>query len=447
MSTGIPSLKPTSSTKAPSKLASLGRTAKRLAFSGGMIALFDQVIVSATNFGTNIAVGKSSSLDELGVYTLAVSLLYFCRSFQEQLVASPYTVYRQRMSEDELPAYNGSSCFHQIVATILTFVLVAIVAIVARLFASSDRLAPALFILLLAYPFFMFREFFRKLAFAQFRFATALTMDIGVITLQLGLCFALWWFDQLGSVTVFAAIAISSIAACVYWLSKKEMKFDFRRDRFVPDWIKNWNFSKWALCTFFMGCSTPYLMPWFVAWVRDRETSALYFTCATLVGLANMVLNGINNLLGPTSARAFAEGGVPRLWNILLKATAAVAALLVPFCLFVWLAGGWLPHLVLRDTPPDLRLPLFILAGQLLVSGIGTVAGNGLWAIDRPNLNIVADATLLVTTFGSAYWLVPDHGVSGAAAAVLIGAVLAAILRWFAFCRQVGFPKASISTT
>lgn len=435
-----PRIEPSSPADARSRFQRWKETILSLSLSSGIIALLDQAVVSATNFGTNVAVGKSSSLDDLGVYTLAITLLYFCRGVQEQLVASPYTIYRQGTPLEHQPRYSGSSLAQQIVATAGSLVLVGIVAIIARFYNDSAQLASALSLMLLAYPVFMFREFFRKLAFAHFRFSTALIMDTLVIVLQLGSCAVLWWLGCLGSVSVFAAIAIASAVASLYWWSQKEVEFDFHRPQFKTDWLKNWRFSKWALCTFLMGCSAPFFMPWVVAFYLDLETTGLYFACTTLVGLANVVLNGICNLLGPATARAYAVAGAPQLWKTLIKALTAVVGLLVPFCFLVWFTGEWLPRLVLRDAAPDLRLPLLILAVQLVLHGIGTVAGNGLWAIDCPRLNLFADAALLVSTFGSAVYLVPHWGVTGAASSILIGSFFAAVLRWIAFYLQVGPP-------
>ena len=57
-------------------------------------------------------------------------------------------------------------------------------------------------------------------------------------------------------------------------------------------------------------------------------------------------------------------------------------------------------------------------------------AGNGLWAMDRPSLNLSADVLSLVATFGSGLLLIPEWEAAGAAASVLIGTVAAAVARW-----------------
>ena len=47
-------------------------------------AVLDQAVVSGTSFATSVLLGRFASQQELGVYYLALSVVYFARGVQEQ---------------------------------------------------------------------------------------------------------------------------------------------------------------------------------------------------------------------------------------------------------------------------------------------------------------------------------------------------------------------------
>src|SRR5205809_7739217 len=80
-----------------SKLASHARRL-RLLIAGSLLhksglAVLDQAVVSGTSFATSALLARSASRDELGVYYLALSVIYFARGIHEQLVSATYTIY------------------------------------------------------------------------------------------------------------------------------------------------------------------------------------------------------------------------------------------------------------------------------------------------------------------------------------------------------------------
>src|SRR4051812_33113366 len=79
------------------------------------LAVFDQGVVSGTSFATSVLLARCVSREELGGYYLALSVFYFARGIQEQLVSAPYMIYCGRKSAAELAEYAGSALLHQCV--------------------------------------------------------------------------------------------------------------------------------------------------------------------------------------------------------------------------------------------------------------------------------------------------------------------------------------------
>ena len=85
----------------------------------GVVALFDQSLVSITNFATALLIGRVCGKPELGVYTLAWTLLSMVTELSGALITTPYTVLSPQMSrvpQKPLPGQHictsVSTCHH-----------------------------------------------------------------------------------------------------------------------------------------------------------------------------------------------------------------------------------------------------------------------------------------------------------------------------------------------
>src|SRR6478609_1956108 len=87
------------------------------------LSVLDQAVVSGTSFATSVLLGRFTSQEELGVYYLALSVVYFTRGVQEQLVSAPYMIYCSRRQGAALAEYAGSALVHQCVVMLATAIV------------------------------------------------------------------------------------------------------------------------------------------------------------------------------------------------------------------------------------------------------------------------------------------------------------------------------------
>jgi len=99
------------------------------------------------------------------------------------------------------------------------------------------------------------------------------------------------------------------------------------------------------------------------------------------------------------------------------------------FCVVVAATGDWLVVFVYGIDYAGTALALLLLSATLLMTGLGSVVGNGLWAINRPSLNFAADVGTIVVSVGFGVALIPSLSITGAAAASLLGATVGAAIR------------------
>ena len=394
-----------------------------------LLSVVDQAIVSGASFASSVLIGRLCSQDEFGAYALALSVLLLARGIQSEIVSAPYLIYCHRRRDAALARYVGSSLIHQAISTLAVVLAVGGLAAGIAIAGHSDRLASALSCLAVAAPFILLREHLRQISFSQLRLAEAVLLDAIASTIQLGMLGWLAWQGELSVTTVYAAMGVGCAVSCLGWFARRPMRISFDRRDAWKDWRSNWEFGRWTLASHLVARAMSYLAPWIVAVVHGEAATGLMAACITIVNLVGMFVTGVSNYLTPRAARAFQDGGHRALWPVLTEALAIFVISVGSFSLFLMLTGDWFTRLVYGAQYSGTGAILLILSLRLLADSIGIVAGNGLWAVDRPRANFVADAATLVSTAAMLTVLVSCYGVVGAACGLLLGTLVGTIVR------------------
>jgi O-antigen/teichoic acid export membrane protein len=390
------------------------------------LSVFDQAIVSGASFATSVLLGRCAPREELGVYYLAISVVFFVRGIQEQLVSAPYMIYCHRKVGDELNEYAGSALIHQCVVMLVTASL--LIAALAMGFSLAGAQA-AFWLLAAAAPLLLMREFIRQMSFAHLEMKTAIALDVAAAVLQLGMMLVLAMSGRLTVTATIAVLALSSGLPAIAWLGLKTRPMTGRLSTAVRDLARNWPFARWALASQLLASTTPYMMPWVVVLTHGEAETGTLGACATLVGLSNTFLMGLCNFLSPRAARAFAEGGVKELRSVLFKTAWLFFVTLGGLSAAAFLFGEQIAMLVYGPQFAGTGLIISVLSLGVLANSLGVTAGNGLFAMERPKANFVADLCSLGVVVVATVSLVPLYGPLGAALATLAGTASDAAMR------------------
>lgn len=396
--------------------------------SQSLLSIFDQAVVSGTSFLTAAIIGRLTAPDELGLYYLVLSIVIVGAAIQDSAVSAPYLVYCKRRQGRELAEYSGSVWIHLLaVCAISVVVLLAMIVVMSA--TNHTKILPGLWILLGAAPLILLRQGVRRFAFANLHVRSAIALDAVVAVVQLGGIALLGYLGWLSLAGIFAVMGGACGLACfgVYLLDPPKVRFV--RDRFLPDWNLNWAFAKWAVRGYLIGNTTPYVMLWILGMTIGSAAAGVLGACTTLIGMANVLLMGVDNVLTPQSSHAFATGAARGLSRMLVRIAAFLVLTLGGFCLFVMLTGDFLAVFVFGNDYHGTGGILLALALSSLMYGIGIVAGNGLWAVDQPRACFLGDICCLIVTLIAAVLLIPPLGALGAALATLAGMTAAAIAR------------------
>ena len=393
------------------------------------LSIFDQALISGTNFLIAVLIGRCCSNGELGVYYLVLTGLFFLLGLQEQLVSAPYTIYSSRRSGRSLSTYAGSVLVHQGIVIACSIVLAVAAMNCLSAGYGPVQLLPVSRILVWALPLMLMRGFIREQSFAHLELKLLIAMDLLVCVLQVG---GICWLIRNDRLTVSGVYAVLGIAAAIVllcWFHMNRHRFEFDRHQFWADWKSNWSFSRWATATHIVGSSTPYVLPWVLFSMHGDIATGLLASCNAVVGLSNMVLTGMANFLTPRAAQAFANDGVHGLKGILRKINTLFVVLLGSVCVLAAFVGQDVIDFVYDGKFSNTGPIVFTLSLAVLVNALGVSAGNGLWAIDRPSANLVADVLTLFAAIAGAMMFIPFWGAFGAALAMLTANTIGAATR------------------
>ncbi len=413
----------------PSRVHSVWGRLRRILLNKGVLSVFDQGVVSAANFVTSVVIGRVCGKEELGVYFLALSVLYFVRGVQDQMLAGPYTVYSPRRSGRKLATYTGSVLVHQLGLSTLTVLGIGLFLLAVIAGYGPASIGSTLGVLALAAPLMLLREYARRHCFARFHYATVIGVDALVSCLQIGGLAALYATGMLSAAGMYLVLGVACGLACGVWLMLHYREISIRYRRVLSDWWFNWKFGRWALMGQLVGCSAPYILPWIVVASHGESSAGVMAACTSITGIANTFVIGVANYISPRAASAFNQGGAPALKKVLATAAVVFTMTVGGFSLLTLVAGDWMLSLIYGGAYQGAGLVLAMYAGAMLANAYKITAGNGLWAIERPDANFAADVAALIVSLGLAAWLTPLFGVAGAAAATLVGTGLDAAIR------------------
>lgn len=412
---------------------------------GGMlrksaVALVDQGIVSAVSFLTMVFLrrwsgGSEQSLnEELGLYQLGFSLVLAVTCLQNAMISTPYAVFGNRLQDRERKQYAGSTLIHQGLLSLLLMVVFALVGLTLAYRFGFNGFEDVSLVLAAAIPFILTREFVRRLAFVHLQVFVVLMLDIAVAVLQMGFLLALKLTGHLNTVTTFCAIGAACAIAGLTALVLLRDCFAFRRNHWA-DLHMNWSFGKWAFAAQLVYLAVAYCPSWMLAFLAGTEATGRFAMSFSLILIANPVLIGLYNFLGPQAIHAYNNQGLPALRRLTVRIGLMVFAIVGVLYGILLVFGGTLLVAFFGAKLHGQETVVSILAFGMLAYGMAISAENGLVALNRPAAMLWANLIGLTVLIAAGCFLIPADGIVGAALASLAGSLVTAAVKIYWFYR------------
>ncbi len=130
------------------------------------VALFDQALVSGTNFLTGVLLARLCSKEQYGLYVLAFSVILLWDGLRGSLIASPQAVFLHQKPSGQQPPYLGSTIVMHALLLVMGAVVLGVGAGIVRA-ASNTSLAAAILAGTFALCGYSSREHVRRTFYAQ----------------------------------------------------------------------------------------------------------------------------------------------------------------------------------------------------------------------------------------------------------------------------------------
>lgn len=396
----------------------------------------DQGVVSLANFAAPVLVGRYAGQQQLGYYTLALSVYIVANALARSLVWTSYTKRLHERGADDAAPLAGSATAHLLAYAAAAAAVVLAVAGPIALWGPTEVallfavLAPASVAMLL-------REHVRRLCMARLDFVGVLAFDTLVAIAQVALLFGLAVSGRLSAGTALIAMAASALLS-LGWFALNRSRVRVDPSRVLADWQANWGTSKWLT-----GAATSATVGnQGYRWVLPALTSLAELgrlgAAQIVVQVTNPIVIGLSNYLSPITAKVLAGEGLRGLWRYTVRISLAMLAAIVAFtCLVAWLglpAVEWL----LGDAAAGVTTTLLVTltAGALseaLLMPIQAATVNRGQAQLLFKTAVIRLAVNLTIGFG----LVGYYGAEAIGVGLLLGSLVALAWQWAAFAGEV----------
>lgn len=397
----------------------------------------DQGTASLANFFASVVVGRYAGQTQLGLYALAMSAYLMTFSLAKAMVWTPYTRQLAYLAPHERATYTGSVTAHLLaIAAAAGFVLLAVAGVLDAVGQPGVAC-----ILRWSAPFsamVLLREHVRRVCLARMAAAEAFFFNAAVSALQVG---GLVWLVSSGKVSALRGLAIiggASVLAAL-WIAWRRDVVVIDPRRIVADWRQNWSLSKWltggAMAVEFGNQGYRWLLPALTSLQElGRLTSA-----QSIVAVANPILFGVSNFLGPVTARVHASQGTPGLWKHTIRSTAVLGSAIAIVLLGLAIFGRLVVVSLFGDAAEGVTTALLVTLGAGMLSQILLIPiefaslqlHKGRLLLQTALMRLAVNATLGVA-------LVTQMGADGMGWGMLAGSALALAWQWASFARETG---------
>lgn len=402
-----------------------------------LIALFDQGAVSITNFATAVMIGRVCGKAELGVYSLALTLITIATGIISTLISTPYIVFGPQLRRSRRRLYLGSILVQELLLSVLFALIICVVALEGGWQGwLSGRISNVGTITAAVIVFISLREFVRSVSFAELKVGWALLVDLTACFAQVaGMLLLIHW----GALTVsrtYAILGAASAVAAGGWLLLHTKTFRLDRRFYLADLKRNWDLGRWILGSGLLWQASGYLFPWILAVLHGNSVTGVWAACSAIVALGNPVLLGLSNYVLPKISNVFATAGVQSMKHYVHRYSLLFMVLLLPVVICMAAFGERLLTGIYGGGFGGTRSVLVLLALNLLVVTFAKPYSQGLFSLKCAKADTFVNVIWVVLMIAIGIPAVKSYASLGAAATMLVSSGIAVSIKIAVFARE-----------
>lgn len=281
-------------------------------------SLFDQALVSGSNFISTLLVARLLGLYEFGVFATLWLVLLFINSLHSSIIVLPMMTLVSKQKDKIY--YFGSLFIGQIIFLIVTlFISFLLIWLYLDYINYTTILYTAsLFsILVLLYHT---HDFYRRYFFSIKLFKNILQIDTISYLFRVFILFYIFIYYEKSTInnilfvfgiTYFLGIFIA-LPKFIFKINKENIKVDFKQHWELSKWLLPSGFMQWSSINLFLVISSFILGPIILGAIRVGQNIVMAF---------NIILQGIENFIPIDASKIYKELGINALKKYLVKVT------------------------------------------------------------------------------------------------------------------------------
>jgi len=263
--------------------------AYKLAFNRRSLSMIDQALISATNMCTSIIIGRTCAKAQLGLYASGLSLILLVTAIQSALVTVPYTISSPQIPAGQHALYKGSTILQQMSLVSLAMLFFLCVGVFGSGRSNGD-LRVVLLTLALVSGMICFRDFARRVSYAELHFGFALVLDGVLSIVQLLSIGFLAWRHQLTGPRALVAVGLASLSASLMWLMVNRKTISFSIMHALDGFRVNWALGRWLLASSVLWSLCIDQYPWLITSLRTPVEAATWASAYGVMAFLNPIV-------------------------------------------------------------------------------------------------------------------------------------------------------------
>ncbi len=404
---------------------------------GAIYALGDQIVFSFGNMVVAAIVSRHCSLGQFGIYILTQRAMDVVIQLSNGFLWTPLTFALPALPGERRAQYQGSIVFLQ---TCLCMLFSGALWFAARCTANPGHTAlHATFSpLVLAGGGILFREFTRRMYFAHMRLREAFWTDAATVFLQIA---GVEWLCRTGRLSIpmtLAALCAGSLLVSFWWLLREWNTWSLSCRVALRDFQGDLRMGRWLFGGNMIALASAQCNPWALNALLGSSFVGTYSICESLVNIPRAALTSMQNVMGPTVARAHHLEGVAGVRNTVKRLDRVLLLASLGFGVVLAAASPLIARVIYRSAPENTRLVASVLALNLAAYACTLAQSYGLTALGRADRVFYANLAGVAVQASVCVVLVRSMHVPGAALALLAGSIgVLAARQWF-YSRAVG---------
>ena len=259
------------------------------------LILFDQIIVSGSNFLLSIFILRFLGAEVFGIFTFLWLFILFFNSIQMSLIISPMMTNFAKYDQNQKNNFISGIFLQQIFFCLFTGILLNLFFNFYGDYISKFNISKFSFSIIILFIFTQFQQFFRRLSFLNKDYKRAIISDLISYSILFILIIYFQITELLNLDLLIFLLGISFFFGNIIYIFNI-FKFKVNFFYFLSSFRNNWKISKWLFLTS--------LLQWFSGnfWIINTGlilgpyTLGVLRACQTIINITNLAFQSFENL-------------------------------------------------------------------------------------------------------------------------------------------------------